>query len=71
MKPDRAHRTLNTILLVFLIGTVSLGEPAAAGFWEHVYAVGVYGSMVAIIFLGLKIAAEHVDEIREYAGLSN
>lgn len=71
MEPDKAHRTLNTGLLVIIMAMVSvqthsLGTGLAASFFEVV----IWGSIVLAMFIGLRLAERHIDEIREYLELA-
>lgn len=71
MNPDRAHRLLNTILLVFILAVQMVNsQSVTVGIWQHVYAVGVYGAMLLMIVLLIKIGAKHQEQIQAYLGRS-
>lgn len=64
MEPDRAHRSLNTLLLVMLFSMVSVTGQA------DLNAIAVRGAGLLMILLLIKILLTNLDEVMAYLGMA-
>lgn len=69
MKSDRAHRTLNTVLLATIMAMISAehGGPAT-NLMEATLSLIVALLLGMVLYLGYRVATRYPDEVRNYIG---